>query len=237
MKIVIFGANGPTGQLATKQALAEGHTVTAFTRHPEAFPLRDENLRVMQGDVFDPASVDRAVAGQDAVLSTLGVPFGRKKISVYSVGTAHILEAMKDHGVRRLVAVSSSAADPAVRFHDTEGGFFFEKILKPVIIFTLGRTLYADMWRMEELLEASDVDWTVIRPSGLFETTEVTDYRTAEAVINGRFTSRADLADCMLRQLGDDSYLHKAVAVATFSVQPSVLELIRNEALSSPAKG
>jgi uncharacterized protein YbjT (DUF2867 family) len=93
------------------------------------------------------------------------------------------------------------------------------------------------MWRMEELLEASDVDWTVIRPSGLFETTEVTDYRTAEAVINGRFTSRADLADCMLRQLGDDSYLHKAVAVATFSVQPSVLELIRNEALSSPAKG
>jgi uncharacterized protein YbjT (DUF2867 family) len=39
MNIVVFGANGPTGHLVTKQALAWGHTVTAFTRHPEAFPL------------------------------------------------------------------------------------------------------------------------------------------------------------------------------------------------------
>ncbi len=236
MKIVIFGANGPTGRLATAQALAEGHAVTAFTRQPDAFPIRHENLRVTHGDAFDAASVDRAIEGQDAVLSTLGVPFGRKKITVYSEGTAHILAAMERHGVRRLVSVSSSAADPAVRFHDTEGGFFFEKILKPMVVFALGRALYADMWRMEVMLRASDVDWTVIRPSGLFATTEVTDYRTGEDFINGRFTSRADLADCMLRQLGDERYLRKAVAVATFSVQPSVLELIRNEALNSPAK-
>ncbi|HAM26174.1 MAG TPA: NAD-dependent epimerase, partial [Microbacteriaceae bacterium] len=137
---------------------------------------------------------------------------------------------------RRLVCVSSSATDPRVRFHDTDGGFFFEKILKPIIIFTLGRTLYADMWRMERLLATSDLDWTIIRPSGLFQSASVTDYRVAEEVINGRFTSRNDLADFMLRQLDDDRYLRKAVAVATFSVQPSMLELIRNEALGSAAK-
>jgi nucleoside-diphosphate-sugar epimerase len=53
MNLVVFGANGPTGQLLTKQALAEGHAVTAVTRHPEAFPLRDARLRVLRGDVFD----------------------------------------------------------------------------------------------------------------------------------------------------------------------------------------
>ena len=190
----------------------------------------------MQGDVLDPSSVDAAVAGQDAVLSTLGVPYGRKPIIVYSQGVTRILAAMKNHGVRRLVCVSSSATDPRVRFHDTDGGFFFEKILKPIIIFTLGRTLYADMWRMERLLATSDLDWTIIRPSGLFQSASVTDYRVAEEVINGRFTSRNDLADFMLRQLDDDRYLRKAVAVATFSVQPSMLELIRNEALGSAAK-
>src|SRR5689334_4346806 len=120
MNIVVFGANGQTGRLLTKQALAAGHIVTAVTRHPMAFPLRHERLHVMAGDVFGPGSVDAAVAGQDAVLSTLGVPFSRKSIAVYSEGMAHIAAAMKRYGVRRLVCVSSSATGTN---HETDGGF------------------------------------------------------------------------------------------------------------------
>src|SRR4051794_39698374 len=70
MHIAVFGANGATGRLLTKQALAAGHAVTAVTRRPEEFPIRDARLQVMRGDVFDLASVAQAVAGQDAVLST-----------------------------------------------------------------------------------------------------------------------------------------------------------------------
>src|SRR4051794_28989840 len=99
MKLVIFGANGQTGKLVTKQALAEGHAVTAVTRHPEAFPLCHERLHVLGGDVYDPKSVEQAVEGQDAVLSTLGVPFTGKPITVYSQGMAHIVQAMKKYGV------------------------------------------------------------------------------------------------------------------------------------------
>lgn len=141
MNIVIFGANGPTGREVTAQALAEGHTVTAITRHPEGFPLQDERLRVLRGDVYDLASVEQAVAGQDAVLSTLGVPYSRKPITIYSQGVEHIMQAMRRNGVRRLVCVSSSATDPQVRFHDTHGGFVFEKVLKPLIVFGMGKTL------------------------------------------------------------------------------------------------
>jgi putative NADH-flavin reductase len=230
MNIVVFGANGRTGKLLTKQAVAEGHAVTAVTRHPETFPLRNARLQVMRGDVFDLSSVEKAIAGQDAVLSTLGVPYSRKPITLYSQGTAHIVQAMNHYGVRRLVCVSSSATDPQTRYHDTGGGFIFEKILKPIIINSIGRTLYADMQRMETLVMNSDLDWTIVRPSGLFETPTVTDYQVAEAFIRGRFTSRADLADCMLRQLATDQYLHKAVAVATFSVQPSLFEFLGREA-------
>ncbi len=230
MNIVVFGANGRTGKLLTKQAVAEGHAVTAVTRHPETFPLRNARLQVMRGDVFDLSSVEKAIAGQDAVLSTLGVPYSRKPITLYSQGTAHIVQAMNHYGVRRLVCVSSSATDPQTRYHDTGGGFIFEKILKPIIINSIGRTLYADMQRMETLVMNSDLDWTIVRPSGLFETPTVTDYQVAEAFIRGRFTSRADLADCMLRQLATDQYLHKAVAVATFSVRPSLFEFLGREA-------
>src|SRR6266487_3448991 len=235
MKIVIFGANGRTGQLLTKQALAEEYAVTAVTRHPETFPLRNARLQVMGGDVFDLSSVEKAIAGQDAVLSTLGVPYSRKPITLYSQGTAHIVQAMNHYGVRRLVCVSSSATDPQTRYHDTGGGFIFEKILKPIIINSIGRTLYADMQRMETLVMNSDLDWTIVRPSGLFETPTVTDYHVSEAFIRGMYTSRADLADCMLHQLTTDHYLHKAVAVATVSVRPDLFQFLWREAISKKA--
>jgi putative NADH-flavin reductase len=230
MNIVIFGANGQTGRLLTKQALAAGHTVTAVTRHPGAFPLRHEHLHVMAGDVFDPASVDAAVAGQDAVLSTLGVPFSRKPIAVYSEGMANIVAAMKRYGVRRLVCVSSSATGSN---HETDGGFLFDKVLQPIIISTIGQTTYADMRRMEALVMSSGLDWTIVRPSGLFETPTVTRYQVAEEHIRGRFTSRTDLADCMLQQLTSDQYLRKVSAVATFAVQPNMLSFFTGEAFKS----
>ena len=228
MNITIFGANGPTGRLLTQQALAEGHTVTAFTRRPATFPLRHERLEVAQGDVLDFASVERAVAGRDAILSTLGVPFSRKPITVYSQGVGHIIEAMDRSGVRRLVCVSSSATDPDL---EPQGGFVFGRILQPLIMGVFGRTLYDDMRRMEALVLASDVDWTIIRPSGLFGTPAVTAYRVADAHGDGRYTSRADLADCMLRQLSNDRYLRKIVSVTTLAEQPNLLAFIWKEAV------
>jgi putative NADH-flavin reductase len=236
MRTVVFGANGPTGKLLVQQALDAGHAVTAVTRHPETFTLRDERLRVARGDVYDLQSIEAAVEGQDAVLSTLGVPYSRERITVYSEGVGNIIAAMKRSGVRRLVCVSSSATDPAVRFLDSGGGFFFEKVLKPMIINTLGRTMYADMEKMEAAVMNSGLDWTIVRPSGLFDTQGVSDYRMAEGHIRGRFTSRADLAACMLQLLSGDEHLNTAVAVATFEGQPTVLELMRREAFKRPAK-
>jgi putative NADH-flavin reductase len=81
MNIVVFGANGSTGRLLAQQALADGHAVKAFTRHPETFPVTHDQLQVIHGDVFDLATVDQAVVDQDVVLSTLGGPFSRKPVS------------------------------------------------------------------------------------------------------------------------------------------------------------
>lgn len=228
MKIAIFGANGPTGQILTRQALAEGHDVTAFTRHPDAFPRMDGPLRVQGGDVFDPDAVEAAAAGQGAVVSTLGVPFGREAVSVYSTGVANMIEAMERNGVKRLTCVSSSTMSP---HPEPQGGLIFRKVVQPYVVDTLGRTLYEDMRRMEVLIRQSKLDWTIVRPSGLFTAGAVTDYRLAEATILGRFTAREDLADCLLHQTTDRTYVHKALAVATVAVEPSMLGLIWREGI------
>src|SRR5688500_11116922 len=115
MQIVVFGANGPTGRLVVERALADGHTVAAVTRHPDAFPDLDGGsgtLRVVGADVADEAAVDASIEGADAIVSTLGVPFAKTPISVYSVGATNILAAMGRHGVERLLCVSSSTMAP-----------------------------------------------------------------------------------------------------------------------------
>lgn len=232
MRIAVFGANGGTGRLLVADALEAGHELTALTRHPDDFPISHARLTVVAGDVLDPSAVIGVVGGQDAVLSALGVPFGRKEITVYSRGITAIIDAMRAAGVRRLACVSSSATDPAFAHEDTGGGFFFERVLKPLIEKTLGKTMYADMLRMEKLVRSSDLDWTIVRPSGLFGTDAVTDYAVAEDFLPERFTSRADLADFLLRQATETEYIRKAAAVATTAFQPSVMQLIRQEALS-----
>jgi putative NADH-flavin reductase len=232
MRITVFGANGGTGRLLVAQASNAGHEVTAVTRHPEDFPVRHENLTIFAGDVTDLSSTREAIAGSDVVLSTLGVPYSRRPVSVYSVGTTNIVAAMKSVGIRRLAVVSSSATDPAVRHLDSGGGFFFEKVLKPVIGGTFGKSLYADMLRMENLLHGSDLDWTIARPSGLFHSDAVTDYVTGVDFVKGQYTSRADLADLLLRQATETEFVRKAAAIITRDPQPTVLQLIRNEALA-----
>lgn len=210
MKLVIFGANGPVGKLLTQQALSNGHEVGAVTRHPGAFPIRHDGLTVLHGDVFNADDVARAVGGHDAVLSLFGVPYTCKPVSVYSVGTAHILRAMHEAGVRRLVCCSSGGTNP---HFDRAEGIIFGIIIKPFI----GRTLYADMRRMEKIVMGSDLDWTIARPARLVDAPAVSSYRVAEKyLIPGMTkTARIDLADFMLEEAVNPHHIRKAVAVAT----------------------
>lgn len=227
MRIAIFGANGATGRLLAQQALDAGNEVIAVTRRPSVFPVRRLRLHVFEADVYDENAVSEALAGCEAVLSTLGIPFTRETVSVYSTGVTNILAGMRHNAIRRLVVVSSSATYP--HYH-ADGGFLLNRVMQPLVTATIGKTTYADMRRMEDLVRTSGLDWTIVRPSGLFDLPEVTDYRTDENEAPGVFTSRADLAACMLAQLHDDRFLQKNVAVTTTSVRPSLLRLMLGEA-------
>ena len=229
MSIVVFGANGPTGRLLVSDGLAAGHQVIAVTRRPDKFPQQHPNLTVARADVLDASAVEGVVSGADAILSTLGAPYGRKQVAVYSVGVRNILTAMERHQVRRIVVVSSSATDPKPY---ADAGFFFNRVVQPFVVNVLGKTVYEDMRRMEELIRNSEVDWTIVRPSGLFDADFVSDYELAENHIAGRFTARSDLAAAMLAQIDDERYVRKILAIATSENVPSMARLIMREAFS-----
>jgi nucleoside-diphosphate-sugar epimerase len=228
MKLTIFGANGPTGRLLTRSALDAGHDVVAFTRHPDRFPIHDDRLVVAAGDVHDPAAATAAIDGAGAVISTLGVPFTKDDVTVYSDGATNIVAAMHATGVKRLVAVTSSTMDP---YPEPLGGFLFEKVLQPYVVNKIGRTVYEDMRRMEAIVAASDLRWTIVRPSGLCTAAEVSPYLVAPDHVGHRFTTRIDLADCLLREAVDDLHDGVAIAVASPSANPSMLSMIWREGI------
>ena len=231
MRIVVFGASGRTGRLLAGQALAVGHSVTAVTRQPDAFVMQHDRLAVVGADVADAVGVDAAVAGHDAVLSTLGVAAGKEPISTYSRGVGNIIAAMRRHQLRRLAVVSSSGVDPHPY---SDGGFVFNRLLIPYVTRVLGKTLYDDMRRMEELVRASGLDWTIVRPGGLFHLPSVTDYTVVAGHADGRFTARVDLAASLLAMVEDDGYLGAAVDVVTTTDTPTLTRWIRTEMLARP---
>jgi nucleoside-diphosphate-sugar epimerase len=224
MRIVIFGASGSTGRLLTEQALAAGHDVVAVTRQPADFPITHEQLSVLEADVHDGQAVDRAVEGADVVLSTLGVPFTRKPVTIYSDGIRNIIAAMSRHGVERVVVVSSTATEP---HQHAGGGFLLYRVLLQLVIATFGKTSISDMRRMEALLRDSDLRWTIMRPSKLFDAPGVSSYQLHEGQAPGIFTSRSDLAASLLKQATDDRFVRKAVEVTTAQGVPTLLQLFR----------
>jgi uncharacterized protein YbjT (DUF2867 family) len=230
MRIVIFGANGQTGRLLTRRALDAGHTAVAVTRNPDGFPFCDPRLTVVGADVRDASSLVDVVDGADAVLSTLGVPFSMRPIDTYSVGIRNVVAAMQTTSVRRLVIVSSTGAYHYPGRRDMPLSL---RLFEPIITRTIGKTTYDDQRRMEDIVRDSDLDWTVVRPSGLFDLPEPTNYVAGEGDPVGGFTARIDLADYMITLAADPSTAGKTVVVSTTEDTPTMWQMIRREAFKS----
>jgi putative NADH-flavin reductase len=208
MKLTLLGATGGTGQQVARQAIGAGHDVTAIVRRPDAIPDSSQRLHVVRGDLLDPQWTGAGIAGADAVLSAIG-PANRGPTTLYSAGVAAVLKAMDGAGVRRILVVSAAPVGP----DDEWSGF--DKVVRRVL-WQFFRGPYEDMRRMEQVLAASDADWTVFRPPRLTNGPLTGNARTAvgKPLPGGRMVSRADLAAAMLAAIDDPATVRHAVAIA-----------------------
>lgn len=194
MKVIVFGSTGGTGRQLVQQALAAGHAVTAFARHPQSIPPA-ANLTPAAGDTTDPQAIERAMAGQDAVLCALGGRPWRRSERVCSTAMGHIVPAMQRHGVRRIVAVSTFGAGDT-RPHV---GWFPQHVLFGAVL----ASEVADKEAMEATLARSPLDWTVLRIGVLSDDPPKGRWRAADdGSIRGMGKiARADVAAFMVQQL------------------------------------
>lgn len=224
-RVLVLGANGPSGRQTVRQAIDRGLRVVALTRNPGSFPIAHERVRVVGGDARDPATVDAAVAGSDAVISVIGTAYTWKPVDVYSASARLVVDAMRRHGRRRLVVVTSMGAPSTVH-----GNGVVQTALQTLLRRTLTRTLYDDMLAMERIVAASGLDWTIVRPPALSDDPGQ-GYAAADTEIDEPVMARADLAAMLLDQLSDDRWIRRTAGVATPGLRLDVLKTIRREVL------
>jgi uncharacterized protein YbjT (DUF2867 family) len=207
MKILVLGASRGTGALCVKSALAEGHSVSAFSRTPAKLDVTNPALTKVAGDFHDAASVRSAVAGHDAVIicvspSSLGTI--KEQPDYFSRGTKYCVDAMKEHGVKRLVVLSAHGvgdSEPAASWFQ-----------RTFLIGGLLKGFFRDHAVQERMTRESGLDVVIAHPTRLTNGKAKGKYvRTAELVSVPGSISRADVADFMVEACDSMMWVGKAV--------------------------
>lgn len=203
-KIVILGATGPTGRHIVQQAVSRGHDVTILVRSPQkAAELK--GVKLVVGDARDEKALRQALKGRDAVISALGTPASPfRDVTLLSTATKALVKAMAAEHVSRLVAITGVGAGDS-RGH---GGALFDHAIFPLLL----RKVYEDKNRQEDIIRASGLDWTIVRP------TILTNKKGTKAVraltdlqdFHGGNIAREDVATFVLDQLSSDRWRHQS---------------------------
>jgi putative NADH-flavin reductase len=205
--VLIVGASRGIGVETVRLALKAGHSVRAMARSANAVRLHDPKLEKLEGDALDRGMIEHALGGVDAVIQTLGVsPTPERILSgtrLFSEATRILVETMEAKGVKRLISVTGLGAGDS-RGH---GGLLYDTALW----LFLGR-VYADKDAQEWIIRRSRLDWTIVRPTVLTTGPRTGAYRVLVDARDWRsgFISRADVANFLVKQIGDLSLLRKS---------------------------
>ena len=208
MDLIVFGASGRLGLKIVERALAGGHRVRAFVRMPSKITMQHPYLSLFQGDSMDAGAVYKALAGQDAVISTLG-PERPPIAEMMEKSARNIVTAMKEQGIYRLVST-------------TGAGVWQEKdqpkpidYLIAILLNIFAKEVVRDSAANVEVIKASDLDWTIVRFPRLTDGPRTGKYRVG--YINRESSSqfaRADGADFILKELTEKKWVRKAPLVS-----------------------
>jgi len=209
MNIIIFGSTGGTGQQLIKQALKKGYSVSAFARNPEKIILKHERLKVIKGDVLNLQSVEKAIQNHDTVFCSIGLSSVMDKSNLRAKGTKNIIQAMQSSGINRLICQSALGVSESYNLLP----FFYKFFIVPLFM----KNLYSDHELQEKYIKESKLKWTIVRPAVLTNNESTGKYQHGIETQNKSLKakiSRADTANFMLSQLGNEAYLYKTPYVS-----------------------
>ena len=206
MKILILGSTGGTGQQLVTLSLKQNHEVTALARDPSKLNLNHEKLTIIKGSVLDKDVLENTLEGKDAVLSALGVGKSLKSKDLISNAVRILIPAMNKKNVKRLVFLSAFGVGQTFKQAD-----LIQKIIFKVFL----RNIYADKSKADDQIRRSALEWALVYPVLMTDTPGTGKYKVGEKLeMKGMpKISRADVAEFMLRQLNDNTFIKKSTII------------------------
>jgi putative NADH-flavin reductase len=202
-KIALFGASGKTGGHFLKLAIEQGYAVKALVRSPEKIALQSPLLQVIKGDVLNEQDVHKTIQDTEVVVSLFGHVKGSPEW-LQTNGTKNIVQAMKKQGIRKIISLSGGGLPypedkPKVPDHLIR---LIMKVFVPRIL--------NDAIAHAQVLKESNLDWVIIRGPRLTDGEKKGHYRVGWVGVNASTQiARADLADFILKQVEDTSFIKK----------------------------
>lgn len=203
--MLIIGASKGIGLETTRQSLEAGYDVRALARSAAAISLSNPKLEKVTGDALDHREVELALVGVNAVIVALGVGLGElfRPVYLFSEATRVLIRAMKAQAVKRLICVTGFGAG------DSHASISCLQRVPFQIVF--GHA-YDDKTRQERLIKESALEWTIARPGVLTGGPRTGRYQVLREPSQWRngIISRADVADFLVRQIEDLTYVYEA---------------------------
>jgi putative NADH-flavin reductase len=223
MQVTILGASGRIGSLALAAGLAAGHDVVILSRRPPD-DLRSAPTHVVIGGITDADAVRRAIAGSAAVIAAVGPRHNTAEDErALETGMHNVTRAMAEFGVTRLVALSGAAIDVA-----GDAKPLVDRAVSRIVRLA-ARHVVAAKQREFEVMAASDLDWTALRPPIVIDG-DARGYRLTARMSPGARVTRADVAAALVDQLIDSAFVQRAPFVLGRWAQDRLIGPVRSSA-------
>ena len=205
LKILLLGATGRVGSHIARLALQDNHHVTALVRSPEKLEIERENLTVIQGNVLNKEDIEKAMRGQDLVMSALNTD----GTNTLSESMPLIIEAMEKEGIKRIITIGtagilqSRVESSVLRYQSSESKRKSTRAAE-------------DHHKAYDLLKESALDWTIVCPTYLPDGERIGTYRAERDFLpeGGVKISVPDTAEFAYRQIESTEYIKARVGLA-----------------------
>ncbi len=215
MKILILGANGRSGRRIVNEALRAGFSVHALVRNKKDLP-EHQNLRIIEGSCLKRSDLDKALTGTVAVVSALNVsrksdfPWSKLKspTDLMSKTMEYLIPLLYAHGISRLLIISAAGTGDS------------RKVLPKWFAWLIDHSnikyAYQDHERQEKLVRNSDLEWTILRPVGLSNSSKITRVCISKDGIPppSMLISRDTLANYVIQTLEDNLHYQESPVIS-----------------------
>jgi putative NADH-flavin reductase len=201
-KIAVIGGTGKSGKYLVNRLIENRFRLKVLVRDLQNLKDVHPFVEIVEGDARDYNSISSLVSGCGAVISTLGQPKGES--SIFSQATKNVVKAMTELRINRYIVTTGLNVDTPFDQKDQKAQFATNWMHENFPETTKIKQVEYDF------LSKSEIEWTLVRLPLIVQTEEKFPFNVSIENCPGEKISSTDLADFLIAQLSDRSYIKKS---------------------------